>query len=215
MKNLIRPLFTLLFVICISSSFSSASDENPVRLGIKAGVNFSNLYAKDDDKTGLLTGFNAGLFAKLPLTTYLAFQPELYYTAKGAEITYKNIFAEGTASFHLNYIELPLMLVGNITKNFNIHAGPYVGFLIKAKVKNESNVSLFDFEDNLNTDDFNKLDAGLAIGAGLDVKAVSIGLRYIHGLTNVGKERTSNGNTYTYPDAYNGVINIYITLSLN
>jgi len=215
MKNNYSLLIALLFTVLLSPNVSSAQDSNPIRLGIKAGVNFSNLYAKNADKTTMLTGFNAGFFAKLPVSNYFAVQPELYFTTKGAEIKYDNAFATGTASFHLNYIELPLMFVGNLTKNFNVHAGPYVAFLIHGKVKNESNVDLFDFEDNIDTKDYNTLDAGLAIGAGIDMKAVSIGLRYIHGLTNVGKERSFLGTTYTYPDATNGVINLYITLALN
>ena len=44
-------------------------------------------------------------------------------------------FVDGTAGFHLNYIEVPLMLVGNITQNFNIYAGPYAAFLINGNVR--------------------------------------------------------------------------------
>jgi outer membrane protein with beta-barrel domain len=215
MKNSLKTIIISAAVFFISGSPIKAQDSNPVRFGIKGGLNFSNLYTHDADHTKMRTGFNAGLFAKLPLTNYLAVQPEIYYTSKGAEVTYNSIFADGTAGFHLNYIEVPLMIVGNITENFNVQAGPYASFLISGKAKNESNVTLFDFEENLNTDDYNTFEAGLAIGAGLDFKAVSLGLRYNHGLTNVGKVRTFQGINYTFPDAKNGVINLYISLSLN
>ncbi|MFI5218873.1 MAG: porin family protein [Bacteroidia bacterium] len=215
MKYSIKTIATSLLLICIAHASTKAQDSNPVRFGIKGGVNFSSLYTKDVEETKMRTGFNVGLFAKLPLTDYFAVQPELYYTTKGAEITYNNTFVNGTAGFHLNYIEVPLMFVGNITANFNIHAGPYAAFLISGKVKNESNIDFFDFEENIDTDDYNTFEAGLAIGAGIDLKAVSLGVRYNHGLTNVGKERTFLGTTYTFPDATNGVINLYISLSLN
>ena len=94
-----------------------AQDSNPIRFGIKGGVNFSNLYVEDADDTKMRTGFNVGLFSKLPITSYFAVQPEIYYTSKGGEVVYDNSFVDGTAGFHLNYIEVPLMLVGNITKN--------------------------------------------------------------------------------------------------
>lgn len=215
MKHSLKTIAASILLICIAHSSTKAQDSNPVRFGLKGGVNFSTLYAKDVDNTKMRTGFNVGLFAKLPLTSYFAVQPELYYTTKGGEITYNNTFVDGTAGFHLNYIEVPLMFVGNITENFNVHAGPYAAFLISGKVKNESNVNLFDFEENLNTDDYNTFEAGLAIGAGIDLKAVSLGVRYNHGLTNVGRERTFLGTSYTFPDAKNGVINLYISLSLN
>jgi hypothetical protein len=39
----------------------------------------------------------------------------------------------GTAQFKLNYIEVPLLLVVNLTQNLNIHAGPYAAYLIMVK----------------------------------------------------------------------------------
>jgi hypothetical protein len=215
MKHSLKTFAACMLFICIAHSSTRAQDSNPVRFGLKGGINFSTLNFQNVDNTKMRTGFNAGLFAKLPLTNYLAVQPELYYTTKGAEVTYNNTFVNGTAGFHFNYIEVPLLLVLNITQNFNVHAGPYAAFLINGKVKNESNVNLFDFEENLNTDDYNTFEAGLAIGAGIDLKAVSLGARYNHGLTNVGKERTFSGTSYTFPDAKNGVLTLYISLSLN
>ncbi|MEP7170517.1 MAG: porin family protein, partial [Bacteroidota bacterium] len=137
MNLTLKTITSLLVLVFISGTSIFAQDSNPVRFGIKGGVNFSNLYAKDAENSKMRTGFNVGLFAKLPLTNHIAVQPELYYTTKGAEITYNNIFVDGTAGFHLNYIELPLLIVGNITENFNVHAGPYAAFLINGKVKNE------------------------------------------------------------------------------
>lgn len=215
MKHSLKTIAASLLLVFTIHASTKAQDSNPVRFGIKGGANFSTLYANDVDNTKMRTGFNVGLFAKLPLTSYIAVQPEIYYTTKGGDVTYNNTFVDGTAGFHLNYIEIPLMLVGNITQNFNVHAGPYAAFLISGKVKNESNVNLFDFEENLNTDDYNTFETGLAIGAGIDLKAVSLGVRYNHGLTSVGKERTFLGTSYTFPDAKNGVVNLYISLSLN
>lgn len=213
-KNFFKIILATFFCIFLLQTSVNAQD-TPVRFGIKGGVNFTNINTNDADENKMRTGFNVGLFLKFPITSYIAIQPELYYTTKGSEVSYNNTFVNGTAGFHLNYIELPLMIVGNITENFNVHAGPYVAYLLSGKVKNESNIDLFNFEDNLNTDDFNTLETGLAVGAGIDINAVSIRLRYIQGLTKVGKERTFLGNNYTVPDGKNSVINLYISLSLN
>jgi hypothetical protein len=121
----------------------------------------------------------------------------------------------GIARYKLNYIEVPLLLAINITDNFNIHAGPYVAYLLSGKTTNESNVTLFDFEENLDVNDYNRIDAGLAAGAGLDFRSVSFGARYNYGLTTVGKERTFLGTTYTFPDAVNGVLTFYMAVPLN
>ena len=207
--------FALVSTLLIITSSIQAQDSLRTRVGIKGGINFSTLYADNVDDTKMLTGVNFGLFAKLPLSDHFAIQPELYYSMKGAEVKYNNFFVDGTARFNFNYIEVPLLLVVNITDFVNVHAGPYAAYLISGKAKNESNANIFDFEESLDTDDYNKFDLGIAVGVGLDFKAISLGLRYNHGTTTIGKEETFLGTTYTFPDAKNGVLSLYLSLSLN
>lgn len=184
------------------------------RFGLKGGANLANLYVDDIDDKNQILGFNLGLFAKVPLTRHFAIQPELYFTTKGSELTYNNSFVVGNARFNLNYIEIPVLAVINITSNFNIHAGPYAGYLIHSKVSNESSGTAFDFENNINEDDYNRVDAGLQVGAGIDIGSIGIGARYSYGMTTVGKERNFLGTSYTFPDAKNSVFNLYISLAL-
>lgn len=201
----------------LSGVFQASAQEtkNGAKFGVKGGINFSNMYTKEVTDENVLTGFHLGLYAKLPITTLFSIQPEILYSTKGAELTYNNAFATGTAKFTLNYIEVPILAVINITKNINIQAGPYIAFLVDGKVKNQSNVTAFDFEENLSKEDFNKLDAGLALGVGLDLETFSIGARYNYGLQKVGKERSFFGNNYTYPDGKNSVINLYVSIAFN
>jgi hypothetical protein len=211
---IILCVITALF-ICAGNTSVNAQKTNSQTFGIKGGINFSNLYAKDAADNKMLTGFNLGLFAKLPINKTFAIQPELYYTTKGAQVTYTGEVIDGIAKFNFNYLELPLLFVVNVTDNINIHAGPYLAYMLNGKVKNESNVNLFNFEENINTEDYNKFDAGIAAGAGIDLGGVSLGARYTYGLTNVGKEKTNGGTTsYSFPDATNGVLSAYVSFSL-
>ena len=216
MKNLFLTFTAAAALICMTFSQAQAQDDElKVRLGVKGGVNFSNLYTENVDENNALVGFNLGVFAKLPITNFLAIQPELYFTTKGNETTYNNTFVNGTARFNLNYIELPVLAVVNVSKYFNIHAGPYAAFLLSGKASNKSNVTLFNFEDKLDTNDYNKLDFGLALGVGADLGGVGFGIRYNYGLTKVGKERTFAGTNYTFPDGKNSVLSLYASFSLN
>jgi hypothetical protein len=183
------------------------AQENVSKFGVKGGVNFSNLYTEDVDDNNMLTGFNVGFFAKLPIANNIALQPEISYTGKGAELVYNNAFVSGTAQFKLDYIEVPLLLVVNVTKNFNIHAGPYAAYMVSAKTTNKSDSGSYNFEDNIDTDDFNKFDAGLAGGVGIDLEPVSFGVRYNYGLTKIGKEDSST--SFSSPDAKNSVLSFY------
>lgn len=195
---------------------SNSKGDRTTRLGLKGGVNLSNLYTDDADKQKALLGFNAGLFAKLPISKLIAIQPELYFITKGAEVTYNNPFVQGAAKFRYNYLEMPILVVVNVNENFNIHAGPYAAFMLSGDVKNQNSTSLFDFEKNINTDDYNRFDVGLTAGVGIDIGAIGLGARYAYGVNKVGKESTFLGTTtYTFPDAHNSVFTFYISVSLN
>jgi hypothetical protein len=205
---------TLLMLVAFQFA-GKAQVTGKARFGIKGGINFSDLPTKNSDKSKFLTGFNAGLFAKLPITPMFGIQPELLFTTKGSNVTYDNVFSNGTARFSLNYLEVPVLLTVNISDNFNIHVGPYASYLVTGKVKNIANVTLFNYEDNINTDDYNRLDVGIVLGVGIDIGTFGLGARYTYGLTKIGKEKTFLGNTYRFPDANNSVFNLYVALSLN
>jgi hypothetical protein len=200
---------------CACFTLANAQNDNASSsssFGVKGGVNFSNLYTEDVDDNNVLTSFNVGLFATMQITNFLAIQPELLYSRKGAELVYDNAFANGTAKFKLNYIEVPVLVKINVTKNFNIHAGPYFAYLIDADIKNESSNGGFNFEENIDNDDLNKFDYGLSGGLGLDFETIGFGVRYNYGLATVGKERDFLGTSYAFPDGKNSNLIVYAAL---
>lgn len=209
MKNSKKLIFASLAVGLMSISGIQAQ-EKTASYGFKGGLNFSNLYTDNVDDNNVLTGFNAGLYAKFPVAKGIAIQPEISYTTKGAELVYNNLFVKGTAKFNVNYIEVPVLLVMNITDNFNVHVGPYAAYMVSGKTSNDSN--LMSTQRDLDTDDFNKFDAGLAGGLGVDLDVVNFGVRYNYGLTKIAKESTTN---LISSDAKNSVLSVYVGLRLN
>lgn len=207
--------FLSALVLFLTASFGvvHAQDENvTTEFGVKGGFNMSNLYQSEADDNNVIYGFNAGVYATLPISDFIAIQPEILYTTKGAELDYNNAFLQGNAKFKLNYIEVPLLVRVNITKNFNVHAGGYASYLVSSKVTGDGDI---DFDEVVDTDDLNKFDAGLSAGVGVDFSPISVGLRYNYGLTTVGKERTVAGTTYTFPDAKNSNLTLYLSYKLN
>ena len=217
MKNKAQLLYAL--TVFISASFGIANAQStPVgaEFGIKGGVNMSNLYSGNVDDKNATYGFNAGFYTAFPISDNIFIQPEILYTTKGAELEYNNAFVSGVGKFRLNYIEVPLLVKFKLTQNFNIHVGGYASYLVDGKVSNESSAgNAFDFEEKISADDFNRFDAGLSAGVGVDFDPLSIGLRYNYGLTTVGKERTVAGTTYTFPDAKNSNLTLYLSYKLN
>jgi hypothetical protein len=205
----------LLLLISMTYLTSQAQELKTMQFGVKGGLNLSNLYTSDASSSDMIAGFNIGVFDKLPVTSFLAIQPEFYITTKGASVTYNNLFVDGTAKFNLTYLEVPLLCVVNVTKLLDLQFGPYVAYLIDGKVKNVANVSLFNFEQNINVNNYNRIDAGLVLGAGLDVGSITMGARYNLGMTKVGKTQSFLGTEYTIPNANNAVINFYISAAFN
>lgn len=215
MKNLIFAS-----IACVSFSLNAQETEKvadtnkSAEIGVKGGLNFTNLYADEVDDNNVLTSFNVGIYINLPVTNSLSLQPEFNFSRKGAELVYDNVFVSGTSRFKLNYIEVPLLLKANLTDNFNIHFGPYVAYLIDGQATNESSNNNFDFEDDLSNDDFNKFDYGFSGGIGFDFPSTHIGIRYNYGLATVGKERDFGGTTYTFPDGKNSALSVYLAIKL-
>lgn len=202
----------LLLSALFLSVFALSSAQIKSSFGVKAGVNFSTLYAEDVDDKNMLVNINVGIVAVIPLTDFLGFQPEILYSGKGAELKYSNILVEGKAKFNLAYIEVPLLLRMNLSENFSVQAGPYIAYLINANIQNETNNELFDSETELDTSDFTKFDYGLAGGLEFDFSPIAVGARYSYGMANIGKERTVGGNSFTFPDAKNSTFSIYAVL---
>lgn len=212
-NNKFLGILTIVLILSITSAIGQSSDQNNLRFGIKGGLNVSNMYTKDVQTNNTLMGFNAGLFLKVPITSVLAFQPELLYSMKGSELTY-NSFITGKASFSLNYIEMPLLAVFNLTENFNIHGGVYLASLTSVKITNKSTTDLINFESELKKSDFEMYDYGFVAGAGLDFNKISLGVRYEYGMKPVGKERSFLGQSYRIPDARNSTIQVYLSVSI-
>lgn len=196
-----------------TENMRSKTVNNP-SIGVKGGVNFTNLYTEEVDDNNILTSFNLGFYVNVPVTNSLSIQPEFNFSRKGSELVYDNAFVSGTARFKLNYIEVPVLLKINLTENFNIHLGPYIAYLVDGQVTNESSNGNFDFEDNLSNDDFNKFDYGLSGGIGIDFSTAQIGLRYNYGLATIGKERSFAGTNYTFPDGKNSALSLYLAIKL-
>jgi hypothetical protein len=138
---------------------------------------------------------NAGFFAKIPIIRGISIQPELLYSNKGAKDKYSNLVqGSGEYRFNLNYIEVPLLMVFNLTRNLSVSGGTYAAYLISANVKDVNNNATITGATNLNTNNFNRFDYGLVGGVNVDIQKVTLGARYNYGLKSVGQSGSLSGD---------------------
>jgi len=195
--------------ILITTTLYAQQERNTAMLGIKGGINFTNLNADNVDDENIKIGFNLGLFAKAPITDMFSIQPELLYSSKGSKLTYRNFLqGEGEYRFNLNYLELPVLAMVNLSEYFNIHAGPYLGFLTSSNIKDLNDNGTVSGIRDIDVDNFNRFDYGFAFGLGVEIKGLVAGARYTLGLNEVGKSGNLTGDLTN--NATNGVGSIYI-----
>lgn len=215
------PILFLAIVALMGTTQVEAQNNNPgPKFGVKGGINLSQLYVDQPnaEDESMKVGAHFGVFGKIPVTNYLAFQPEVIYSNVGSKITYGGSDVEtllgiepGEVRFNLNYLQVPLALAVNLGP-LNIHAGPYFSYLMSANVKNleTSDLNTTGLVE-LDTDDFNKMDYGLMGGVAIDVQNFTLGVRYNHGLREIGN--SSLAGTLTN-NSKNSVAQLYIGVGL-
>lgn len=159
---------------------------SPVTFGVKAGLNLSHLDSFRDGKAG----FNAGVFARIPLGSSFSLQTELLYSQYGAFVNEDKGVTFAKARLNLDYITVPVMLQYNVSPKFYVEAGPEFGLMVSNKYKLENGTSLKISEG------LNKFNLGLGLGLGYDItKNIGFNARYVAGLTNTIKKGYGDSNT--------------------
>lgn len=186
-----KLLLTALAVTLISMcAFAQSDHGKKFSWGVKAGVNLANLTNSDtkdllhtsvDVDSKIKTSVYVGLFAELPITKVLSFQPEIVYSRQGNR--YKSCCNKIWQ--RINYLNVPLLAKINITEWFSLDLGPQFGFLLNGKDKLEHySISV----SQSSTSHYKKFDFSIAMGLSFRVaNRFDISGRYNLGLTKVVK----------------------------
>lgn len=172
MKNIF--VTTLLILCCI---ISQAQSRIKLNVGIKVGAQAAKLgqpIINWDSKYR----WHAGLLAHLDLTRRFAVQPELIYSAQGAE----HITTTSDTQIELGYLNLPIVFQYMPSSRFRFQAGPQIGILLDAK--RNFNGAKSDISNSIR-----KADLGVLAGFSYVMKfGLGFDARYIYGLTDIAKK---------------------------
>jgi hypothetical protein len=217
MKKISSNLSLLLCAGMLLMVITSAQAQKAPRVGIKGGLNLSNLYVNDADDENARIGWHAGFYGQLLSTEAFAIQPEVNFSTKGTGITYgtinnTNVSVNYDTKFILNYIDIPVLAVFKLGRAAEIHAGPYWSYLVSAQIKNNDGNPNNEF-DTIDRKNFDNWDYGLVGGIGFNLgKGAQLGVRYNYGLNEIASSRAAKtflGN------AKNQVAQLYLAFNLN
>lgn len=205
--NIKRKVFQLAFItafICLVMNLSTTA-QSTGRVGIKGGLNVSNLFIDDVDDENARIGFHIGLFGQIFSTETFAIQPELLYSTKGSKEHYSSGSVDQVVQYNFNYIDLPVLAVFKLGKQVEIHAGGYASYLLNVNVTYEGDLG--NGTDEVDKDNLKSFDYGLSGGLGFNFgSGFQVGTRYNYGLVKIaesdeakalmGDARNSNGQIF-------------------
>lgn len=198
MKRIILLLF-------ISTMFITAANAQ-LAVGVKGGLTVSdmNLDVEPDTAVDAIFGYHAGVYLKI-FDGLFSLQPELMYVRKGMNLN--DLESDWYRRFVFHFIEVPVLLRINVPLNDNeffFNLGPYAGYALSGKIKErtydedqqawvEDEYSC-DFETCIE----DRLDFGVALGAGFRYKHLFIDVRYNTGLAHVGDADRFDSSNHKY-----------------
>lgn len=183
-KTIILTLSICLFTIGIASAQVIPN----FSFGVKGGLNYSNFPSNGIFNNSNRAGYLAGVWARVG-GLGLNFQPELYVTGKNINVKADNTSVENKAKF--TSIDVPLLVGGKIGAfglGGRFYGGPVFSFTVN------KDQSIGDAVSDATALRYKNANYGVQVGAGLDISALSIDLRYEGGLNKIAY---GNDNSHT------------------
>ena len=148
MKN--NKLYFLIFLFILVATFNITNAQTKV--GVKAGVNFSNVIMENENGDKAATqstpGTLLGLTFDIPITGDLYIQPAALYSRKGFKQQTGGFFGSATnLQVNVSYIEVPLNILYKPrlgAGNLLFGAGPYIGYGTGGKWKSDKDAVIGD-----------------------------------------------------------------------
>jgi hypothetical protein len=176
---------TVLVAALLSVAAFSSAQAQGVRLGLRAGANYSNLSGniKNENTYNNKLGFVGGVMLNAPIVeNFFSIQPELLYSQKGFEnkpTDFDNTIAgigykekrEGKVNY--NYLDLPILAKIN-ADGFYFEAGPQISYLLSSSNETKTTrtntvsgeVKTFEAENKNDVSELNRTELGYAAGLG-------------------------------------------------
>lgn len=153
-----------------AQDYSKSSDEKE-NYGIKAGINFAELWGEDAlPESDRKVGYSVGAYASFKIANDLKIQPEIIWSLQGED-------SKESGRYKISYINIPLMLKWTEGR-FYSEFGPQIGILTINTAKS--------VPEELKLENFETFDFSLNVGIGYEIfDDWGICLRYCQGLTNI------------------------------
>lgn len=181
-----------------SQNESANNDGIRPSVGFRAGANLSNVYDVEGEEfqADAKLGFAGGVFLTLPLTHFLALQPEILFSQKGYKGTGSVLGSEYTYSRTTNYLDVPLLLSFRTGQFLSILFGPQYSFLLSQNYKFNSDLGDVSQDEQFENDNLKKNTLCVTGGADFNINKMVVGARLGWDILNNKVDGTSTAPRY-------------------
>jgi len=203
--RLSKKCLTIIIIMLLVSSISAFEFE---QIGVNAGLNQSIFVGSEVDDNRFFPGsgpdyfsnYTIGVFTSFKMAKDISIQPELHFTRKGSiyDITETltgpgfTQVTEGSATYVMNWVELPILLSYSVFNNLNLLMGPYAEFYVDGSYDLDYELTMdqdgehmqntYVSSSQLDQDVVNKAGYGFILGSSLSLGShLSIEGRYAFG----------------------------------
>ena len=180
----------------LATAALSSAQAQDIRLGLRAGANYSNLAGniKNQDTYNNKFGFLGGVMLNVPVTSdgFFSVQPEVLYSQKGFDnkpTEYTGLLGgkqkrEGSVNY--NYLDVPVLLKIN-AGGFVVEAGPQYSYLLSANDATKTTTTpalggsptTTESQNKRDVSGLNRNELGYLAGVGYQASnGLSLNLRY-------------------------------------
>lgn len=159
-----------------SCLFMNSQSETDVRgrvvFGLKAGINYSNVYdsrGQSFDANPKL-GFAGGGFLAIPIGKLFGIQPELMFSQKGFQSSGDILGSNYNVTRTSSYLDIPLLFAFKPSEFLSLFAGPQLSYLLRQKNTFKNGTTSVEQEIAFDKEDPRKNTLGVVVGADLTLK---------------------------------------------
>ncbi len=183
---------TLLTALLITSSVGIVSAQyqsdtrypdldrrNDFTFGVKVGANLSRMWdaESNDFIADPKVGYAAGVFATIPITTFLGVQPEVMWSQRGFIGRGSSVLGDYRLSRTHNYLDIPIMIAFKPSPVVSILVGPQYSYLLSTNDEYTSGNTTFEDQNDFDNNNVLKNTLALTGGADFSLDPLVVGLR--------------------------------------
>ena len=199
MKKL--SIITGLFVTLTSFGLAQENvtdNREKFQVGLKAGLNYSNVYDEQGDQfnADAKFGLAAGAYMEIPIGKYLGIQPAVMLSQKGFKATGVILGSKYDFTRTTTFIEFPILFEFKPSEFFTLLAGPQYSYLINQRdVFANATTSVAQEQEFIN-DNIRKNIFGFGGGFDINLKHITMGARVFWDVQNNNGDGTSTTPRY-------------------